>query len=215
MEQNIKLNDGELAVVLGEASIIMNVNTAFELVEKSKDFISCTNEEKQEVNDDNDADLCEEINDAIDDIMENIENEDEDKPEEEISVVAFVLDEKRAEYFNDLREGICECWGKFSMSQASDRYKIEEDDIKFIIKTWTPYLHQTEPMILKFKDSGKKNEQFTTRLGTHNGKKLKWSEFYWDPIDKCGRRLVFFRSNEIPQFILDKDCTMLNAILKR
>ena len=211
MEQ-IKLNDGELAVVLGEASIIMNVNTAFELVEKSKDFIGCTNEEKQEVNDDNDADLCEEINDAIDDIMENIENEDEDKPEEEVSVVAFVFDEERAEYYNDLREGICECWGKFSISQASDRYKIEEDDIKFIIKTWNPYLHRTEPMTLKFRDSGKKNEQFTSR---YNGKKLKWTEYYWDPNHKCSCHLVFFRSNEIPQFILDKDCTMLNAILKR
>lgn len=66
MEQNIKLNDGELAVVIGEASIIMNVNTAFELAEKAKRFTGCTNEEKQEVNDDNDADLCEEI---IDDIV--------------------------------------------------------------------------------------------------------------------------------------------------
>ena len=35
MEQNIKLNDGELAVVVGKASIIMNVNTAFELAEKA------------------------------------------------------------------------------------------------------------------------------------------------------------------------------------
>ena len=65
MEQNIKLNDGELAVVLGEASIIMNVNTAFELAEKAKGFTGCANEEKPESNDDNDADLCEEINDDI------------------------------------------------------------------------------------------------------------------------------------------------------
>lgn len=69
MEQNIKLNDGELAVVVGEASIIMNVNTAFELVEKSKRFTGYTNEEKQEVNDDNDADLCEEIIDDIDNYL--------------------------------------------------------------------------------------------------------------------------------------------------
>ena len=66
MEQNIKLNDGELAVVLGEATIIMNVNTAFELAEKAKHFTGIANEEKQEVNDDNDADLCEEIIDDID-----------------------------------------------------------------------------------------------------------------------------------------------------
>lgn len=72
MEQNIKLNDGELAVVLGEASIIMNVNTAFELVEKAKSFTGSANEEKPESNDDNDADLCEEINDDIDDIMETV-----------------------------------------------------------------------------------------------------------------------------------------------
>ena len=66
MEQNIKLNDGELAVVLGEATIIMNVNTAFELAEKAKHFTGCANEEKQEEIDDNDADLCEEIIDDID-----------------------------------------------------------------------------------------------------------------------------------------------------
>ena len=72
MEQNIKLNDGELAVVLGEVSIIMNVNTAFELAEKAKSFTGYTNEEKQEVNGDNDADLCEEIIDDIDDIMETL-----------------------------------------------------------------------------------------------------------------------------------------------
>ena len=47
MEQNIKLNDGELAIVIGEASIIMNVNTAFELVEKAKCFTGCK-EEKEE-----------------------------------------------------------------------------------------------------------------------------------------------------------------------
>ena len=69
MEQNIKLNDGELAIVIGEASIIMNVNTAFELAEKAKSFTGYTNEEKQEVNDDNDADLCEEIIDDIDNYL--------------------------------------------------------------------------------------------------------------------------------------------------
>ena len=69
MEQNIKLNDGELAVVLGEATIIMNVNTAFELAEKAKQFTGIANEEKQEEIDDNDTDLCEEIIDDIDNYL--------------------------------------------------------------------------------------------------------------------------------------------------
>ena len=34
MSQNIKLNDGEVAVIIGNASIIMNVNTAFDIVGK-------------------------------------------------------------------------------------------------------------------------------------------------------------------------------------
>ena len=49
MSQNIKLNDGEIALVIDNASIIMNVNTAFEIVEKlfGSDGCDCP-EEKEE-----------------------------------------------------------------------------------------------------------------------------------------------------------------------
>ena len=34
MSQNINLRDGEIAVVIGDASFIMNVNTAFDVISK-------------------------------------------------------------------------------------------------------------------------------------------------------------------------------------
>ena len=142
MEQNIKLNDGELAVVLGEASIIMNVNTAFELAEKAKGFTGCANEEKPESNDDNDADLCEEINDDIDDIMENNEDkEQEDRKEyETVPVVAFAFDLDLAERENDIIAGIGNFKGRFdSIFDATNWYYIGSEAIKNTVNTWLSF----------------------------------------------------------------------------
>ena len=219
MEQNIKLNDGELAVVIGEASIIMNVNTAFELAEKTKSFTGCANEEKQEVNDDNDADLCEEIIDDIDDIMENIEDEDElneeyvDEYKEEkqkqkeqedrkkyetVPVVCFTFDLELAERTNDIIAGIGDFQGRFDcIFQAVDWLYIGSEAIEHTINTWSSFKNETTIDFDKFYSST-----------DEEGKPRKWWTAKCDGIDypPMGgfKRLVFFRADEIPTFILTR-----------
>lgn len=200
MEQNIKLNDGELAVVLGEASIIMNVNTAFELAEKAKGFTGCTNEEKQEVNDDNDADLCEEIIDDIDDIMENSEDEEQEdrKIYETVPVVAFAFDLELAERENDIIAGIGNFKGRFdSISQVTDWYYIGRKAIKNTVNTWLSFKNNSEIDFKKFYEST-----------DEEGKPRKWWTAKCDGIDyppmSGFKRMVFFRADEIPTFILTR-----------
>ena len=198
MKQNIKLNDGELAVVLGEASIIMNVNTAFELVEKAKSFTGSANEEKPESNDDNDADLCEEINDDIDDIMENSEDEEQEdrKIYETVPVVAFAFDLELAERENDIIAGIGNFKGRFdSIFKATDWYYIGSEAIKNTVNTWRSFKNNSN---IDFKEFYKSTDE--------EGKPRKWWTAKCDGIDyppmSGFKRMVFFRADEIPTFIL-------------
>ena len=198
MEQNIKLNDGELAVVLGEASIIMNVNTAFELVEKAKSFTGSANEDKPESNDDNDADLCEEINDDIDDIMENSEDEEQEdrKIYETVPVVAFAFDLDLAERENDIIAGIGNFKGRFdSIFDATNWYYIGSEAIKNTVNTWLSFKNNSN---IDFKEFYKSTDE--------EGKPRKWWTAKCDGIDyppmSGFKRMVFFRADEIPTFIL-------------
>ena len=198
MEQNIKLNDGELAVVLGEASIIMNVNTAFELAEKAKSFTGNANEDKPESNDDNDADLCEEINDDIDDIMENSEDEEQEdrKIYETVPVVAFAFDLDLAERENDIIAGIGNFKGRFdSIFDATNWYYIGSEAIKNTVNTWRSFKNNSN---IDFKEFYKSTDE--------EGKPRKWWTAKCDGIDyppmSGFKRMVFFRADEIPTFIL-------------
>ena len=198
MEQNIKLNDGELAVVLGEASIIMNVNTVFELAEKAKGFTGCVNEEKPESNDDNDADLCEEIIDDIDDIMENSEDEEQEdrKIYETVPVVAFAFDLELAERENDIIAGIGNFKGRFdSIFDATNWYYIGSEAIKNTVNTWRSFKNNSN---IDFKEFYKSTDE--------EGKPRKWWTAKCDGIDyppmSGFKRMVFFRADEIPTFIL-------------
>ena len=196
MEQNIKLNDGELAVVLGKASIIMNVNTAFELVEKAKSFTGSANEEKPESNDDNDADLCEEINDDIDDIMENSEDEEQEdrKIYETVPVVAFAFDLDLAERENDIIAGIGNFKGRFdSIFAATNWYYIGSEAIKNTVNTWRSFKNNSN---IDFKEFYKSTDE--------EGKPRKWWTAKCDGIDyppmSGFKRMVFFRADAIPTF---------------
>ena len=198
MEQNIKLNDGELAVVLGEASIIMNVNTAFELVEKAKSFTGSANEDKPESNDDNDVDLCEEINDDIDDIMENSEDEEQEdrKIYETVPVVAFAFDLDLAERENDIIAGIGNFKGRFdSIFDATNWYYIGSEAIKNTVNTWLSFKNNSN---IDFKEFYESTDE--------EGKPRKWWTAKCDGIDyppmSGFKRMVFFRADAIPTFIL-------------
>ena len=207
MEQDIKLNDGELAVVIGEVSIIMNVNTAFELVEKAKGFTGCKEEkeENQEIKDDTEEEL----------------NTSKIKPRthSRVPVIAFRFDSEQADRLNDLREGVGKYLGYFdSMQDASNYFNISKSNIIAVANTWRPYQNYTKAMNLRFGDKGNgiTNVRFSSN---YKGKKNRW----YAEEGNYGRRyyglepnkVVFFREDEIPQFILDKEDSYLPSCVKK
>ncbi len=207
MEQDIKLNDGELAVVIGEVSIIMNVNTAFELVEKAKGF-TCYKEEKEE-------------NQEIKDDTEEELNTSKIKPRthSRVPVIAFRFDSEQADRLNDLREGIGKYLGYFdSMQEASNWFNIPKSNIIAVANTWRPYQNYTKAMNLRFGDKGNgiTNIRFSS---SYKGKKNSW----YAEEGNYGRRyyglepnkVVFFREDEIPQFILDKEDSFIPSCVKK
>lgn len=208
MEQEIKLNDGELAVVIGEVSIIMNVNTAFELVEKSKGFIGCKEEkeENQEIKDDTEEEL----------------NTSKIKPRthSRVPVIAFRFDSEQADRLNDLREGVGKYLGYFdSMQDASNWFDISKSNIIAVANTWRPYQNYTKAMNLRFGDKGNgiTNVRFSSN---YKGKKNRWyaeegnygERRYYGP--EHNKKVVFFREDEIPQFILDKEGMIPSCVKK-
>ena len=212
IKQSIILNDGELAIVIGEASIIMNVNTAFELVEKSKCFTGCK-EEKEEKLELKDVIFAGKDGNAIK-IKEDELNtsKTKSKTHSRVPVLAFRFDSERADRLNDLREGVGKYLGYFdSMQEASNWFDISKGDIIAVANTWRPYQNYSEVMNLRFgvKGNGIENVIFSSK---YNGKKNSW---YADYVMKGNygkryhgpehnRKVVFFREDEIPQFILDK-----------
>ena len=207
MEQNIILNDGELAVVIGEVSIIMNVNTAFELVEKAKGF-TCYKEEKEE-------------NQEIKDDTEEELNTSKIKPRthSRVPVIAFRFDSEQADRLNDLREGIGKYLGYFdSMQEASNWFNIPKSNIIAVANTWRPYQNYNKAMNLRFGDKGNgiTNVRFSSN---YKGKKNRWyaeegnyrRRYYGLEPNK----VVFFREDEIPQFILDKEDSYLPSCVKK
>ena len=206
MEQDIKLNDGELAVVIGEVSIIMNVNTAFELVEKAKGFTGYKEEkeEKQEIKDD-----TEELNTS----------KTKPRTHSRVPVIAFRFDSDQADRLNDLREGVGKYLGYFdSMQEASNWFDIPKSNIIAVANTWRPYQNYNKAMNLRFGDKGNgiTNVRFSS---SYKGKKNTW----YAEEGNYGRRyyglepnkVVFFREDEIPQFILDKEDSCIPSYMKK
>ena len=208
MEQNIILNDGELAVVLGEVSIIMNVNTAFELVEKSKGFTAGYKEEKEE-------------NQEIKDDTEEL-NTSKIKPRthSRVPVIAFRFDSEQADRLNDLREGVGNYIGYFdSMQEACNWFDISKSNIIAVANTWRPYQNYNKAMNLRFgdKENGIMNIRFSS---SYKGKKNSWyaeegnhGKRYHGP--GANKKVVFFREDEIPQFILDKEGYYIPSCMKK
>ena len=206
MEQDIKLNDGELAVVIGEVSIIMNVNTAFELVEKAKGFTGYKEEkeEKQEIKDD-----TEELNTS----------KTKPRTHSRVPVLAFRFDSEQADRLNDLREGVGEYLGWFdSMQDASNWFDISKGNIIAVANTWRPYQNYGKAMNLRFGDKGNgiTNIRFSS---SYKGKKNTW---YVEEGNRgkrhrgtgANKKVVFFREDEIPQFILDKEGMIPSCVKK-
>ena len=218
MSQNIKLNDGEVALVIGDASIIMNVNTAFEIIAMLFAGAECDcTSEKVEVKDVNKNDSKSKVvmTNNLDNLVKVVNKEPAvvdpfaNVPEiktstyvggkEKIPVLVFTFDAERAARFNDLREGVGKCIKRFdSMAAVDYHYGVTSGTASNVANTWLPYMHYTgamNPMI-----GGKKNYRFSSK---YNGKSLRW---YFTPfyVKQKVERLVVFRADAVPQFIMDR-----------
>lgn len=208
MSQNINLRDGEIAVVIGNnASVIMNVNTAFEAIAKLFAGVTCTEEVKVK-----DTSKPEPV------IPKNTPAPKQVKPadlfanvpevksctvggSEKVPAIVFEFHKKRAEKFNDLREGVGKCVKRFdSMAEVDRYYGLSSGTASSVANTWLPYIHSCGAMNPTV--GGQKNYRFSSKFG---GKKLRWDFFpYWNSADFNHDRAVVFRADAIPQFILDR-----------
>lgn len=214
MSQNINLRDGEIAVVIGNASIIMNVNTAFEAAAKLFNIdCNCTKQEKPDIDinkkdnkpkvvcPEDTADLTKKPETVAFDPFANVPHVKTSTigGKDKVPVLAFSFDPERAARFNDLRAGVGKCIKHFdSMAAADLHYGAASGTASAVIKTWLPYLYYTgvmNPMI-----GDRKNYQFSSN---YYGKPLRWSfRPYYNTND--GKRVVVFRADAVPQFIMDR-----------
>lgn len=230
MSQNIKLNDGEVAVVIGNANFIMNVNTVFEIVGKL--FVGagcdCLKEKKDEKqcndfnknvfnkNDFNKNNNKSKVNFAeeavkdhknhkavasdLSDLFSKVYELKTETGGDKVPVIAFAFDSDRAKHANDLRAGVGKCIKRFdSMAAADWNYGVSAGTVSSVVNTWLPYMHHTGAMNPMIGD--KKNYRFSSK---YNGKSLRWS--FAPLFDRKNNitRVVVFRADAIPQFILDR-----------
>lgn len=214
MSQNINLRDGEIAVVIGNASIIMNVNTAFEAVAKLFSIdCDCTKQEKPDIdinkNDNKSKVVCPEDTAELTKEPETVSfypftnvpyvKTDTIGGKDKVPVLAFSFDPERAARFNDLRAGVGKCIKLFdSMSAADLHYGVAAGTASAVSKTWLPYLYHTGAMNPMIGD--RKNYRFSSK---YDGKPLRWSFRPYYPTDNV-KRVVVFRADAVPLFILDR-----------
>ena len=103
------------------------------------------------------------------------------------------------------------------MQDASNWFDISKGNIIAVANTWRPYQNYNKAMNLRFGDKGNgiTNVRFSSN---YKGKKNRW----YAEEGNYGRRyyglepnkVVFFREDEIPQFILDKEGMIPSCVKK-
>lgn len=226
MSQNINLRDGEIAVVIGDASVIMNVNTAFEVFAKL--FSSgCNKKDSKDthdggVNSNEIVDLYNEFKAAEEQVVQQANknlNPFANVPEVKSStggfngkvpVLAFAFDTKKAARYNDLRKGVGRFLMQFdSMSDADKYFAVADGTASHVVNTWLPYVNYTGPMNPMSGDE--KNYIFSSK---YNGKNLRWNFTPFFDDEHVGR-VVLFREDALPKFILDRDQRAKNYHAKK
>ena len=223
MSQNISLCDGEIAVLMGDATVIMNVNTALEIMSIGGCIFNKQEQEQK---------IPESLMPWIQTISlliaksgtKNTVKQDPflnntaeakssgctAKKEKTVPVVAFEFDKERAYKWNDLREGVGKCIKRFdSMTEADVFYVVTAGTTISVVNTWLPYINHTTVMTPMFGHI--KNYRFSSK---YKGKSLRWSLKPYcnqyrpsDKEPKVGvklRGVVLFREDAIPQFILKR-----------
>lgn len=217
MCQNINLRDGEIAVVIGNASIIMNVNTAFEvgIMEKILGSCDCTKTEEQEVHDIDkninepktvtDCNTTETTHNKEPFYSYSFANVSEVKSvsnvggKEKIPVLAFEFDTERAAHFNDLREGVGKCIKNFDSMASVDRYfGVTPGTTSAVVNTWLPYIHYSG--VMNPMNGNQKNYRFSSK---HGYKTLRWK--FSPAFNNNGiGQVVVFRADAVPDFIIER-----------
>ena len=220
MSHNINLRDGEISVVIGDASVNMNVNTAFEVIEKLFKRADCSKNE-DDVNDTiKNADfvthnsICPHMNTegiTKNDTCANVQKVKSRSANcnNKVRILAFAFDSERAAKSNDLRAGVGKYIAQFdSMSAVDNYYNVASGTARRVVNTWIPYVYCTgslNPMIVGISSYlqflGMKNPRFSSK---HNGNRLRWNFTPSYNRPKGVERIVLFRADALPQFILDR-----------
>lgn len=220
MSQNISLCDGEIAVLMGDASVIMNVNTALEIMSIAGCIFN-KQEQEQKISDSlkpwiqtislliakssNKNTVTQDP--SLNNTAEAKSSGCSAKKEKSVPVVAFEFDKERAYKWNDLRAGVGKCIKRFdSMTEADFFYGVNPGTTSSVVNTWLPYMNYTgimNPMI-----GDMKNYMFSSK---YKGKSLRWSLYpycnQYRSSDKVPgvkvklKRVVLFRADAIPHFI--------------
>ena len=176
--RRIILNDRKLEIEIDEAGVIMNVNTVFELIKKAKELTK---------------------NDTSKNSKKGKLKTSVAKPRKHcrVQVVAFEYYKERAKLFqNDPREGITKYLGLFdSMHDAANRFSMPKSDIIAVANTWRPFQKVDGLTDIRiFPEYNDKKNLWYAEEGT------TWDRAWGRP--KL-RKVVFFRVDEMPKFILD------------
>ena len=227
MSKNINLRDGEIAVVIGDASVIMNVNTAFEVFAKLFSS-SCNKKDSKDthdggVNSNEIVALYNEFKAAEEQVVQQANknlNTFANVPEvksstgsfnDRVPVLAFTFDTKKATKFNDLRKGVGRFITRFnSMSEADNFYHVASGTASRVVNTWLPYVNYTGAM--NPMSGNVKNYRFSSK---HNGKSLRWNFTPLYNYAEDAERIVLFREDALPKFILERDQRAKNYHAKK
>ena len=182
--------------------------------EKSKGFTAGCKEEKEDKQELKDVIFKNDIEDELDTSVTKPRNHSR------VPVIAFRFDSEQADRLNDLREGVGNYLGYFiSMQEACNWFDISKSNIIAVANTWRPYQNYNKAMNLRFgdKENGIMNIRFSS---SYKGKKNSWyaeegnhGRRYHGPL--TNRKVVFFREDEIPQFILDKEDSFIPSCIKK
>ena len=213
MSQNISLCDGEIAVLMGDATVIMNVNTALSIAGCIFNKQECKIADKSNEVDSDNVTIAKYTKKTVkqDPFLNNTAEAKSSgcsaKKEKSVPVVAFEFDKEQAYKWNDLRAGVGKCINKFdSMTEADVFYGVTAGTTSSVVNTWLPYMNHTGVMNPMIGDM--KNYRFSSK---YKGKSLRWSikpycNEYRSSDTIPGTRVklkgvVLFRADAIPYFI--------------
>ena len=223
MSQNITLRNGEIAVVIGNASVIMNVDTAFEVAEKligrvtklaglmagaeAKDINK--NENKPKMVDNLDIEREKEGWRRVLQAMDEMDEQEAEanaapvqrRPNDPIPVVAFAFNREAAEKANDIRAGIGRYIGEYnSCIDAEYDLGVSQGQVSKVKNAWDRVIAA----------SATNKHAFTVWVGGQRnpmtGSGYNYNNIPWANVSgvRNADRAVFFAADNLPDFVANR-----------